>query len=70
MTEQLSLLVPNGKVFGIDASVGMIKTARKICRENLTFLHMDMNDLHFFNEFDIIFPNAALHWVKDHNRLF
>lgn len=30
----------------------------------------DMNDLHFFDEFDIIFSNAALHWVKDHNRLF
>lgn len=69
LTEQLSLLVPNGRVLGIDASVGMIKTARKIRRENLTFLHMDMNDLHFSDEFDIIFSNAALHWVKDHNRL-
>lgn len=69
LTEQLSLLVPNGRVLGIDASVGMIKTARKICRGNLTFLHMDMNDLHFSDEFDILYSNAALHWVKDHNRL-
>ena len=69
LTEQLSLLVPNGKVLGIDASVGMIKTAKKICRDNLKFVHMDINNLHFSNEFDIIFSNAALHWVKDHKQL-
>lgn len=69
LTEQLSLLVPNGSVLGIDASIGMIETARKIDRKNLTFLHMDINNLHFSNEFDLIFSNAALHWVKDHNRL-
>lgn len=28
-----------------------------------------MNDLHFSDEFDIIFSNAALHWVKDHNHI-
>ncbi|MBD5445176.1 MAG: methyltransferase domain-containing protein [Lachnospiraceae bacterium] len=69
LTEQLSLLVPNGKVLGIDASVGMIKTAKKICRDNLDFVQMDINNMHFSNEFDIIFSNAALHWVKDHNQL-
>lgn len=69
LTEHLSLLVPKGKVSGIDASVGMIQTAKNICRSNLDFIHMDINNLHFVNEFNIIFSNAALHWVKDHNRL-
>ena len=69
LTEQLALLVPNGKVLGIDASVGMIKTAKKLCRDNLDFVHMDINNLHFSNEFDIIFSNAALHWVKNHKQL-
>lgn len=69
LTEQLALLVPNGKVIGIDASVGMIKTAKQIHRDNLNFLLMDMNDLRFSNAFDVIFSNAALHWVKDHQRL-
>lgn len=69
ITEQLALLVPAGKVIGIDASVGMIQTAQEICRENLAFVHMDMNDLHYSNQFDLIFSNAALHWVKDHSRL-
>lgn len=69
LTKQLSLLVPDGKVLGIDASMGMINTAKKICRANLDFIQMDINNLHFSNEFDLIFSNAALHWVKDHNRL-
>lgn len=69
LTEQLSLLVPKGKVTGIDASAGMIQTAEKIRRENLNFIQMDMNDLRFTNEFDLIYSNAALHWIKDHKRL-
>lgn len=69
VTEQLALLVPTGKVIGIDASVGMIQTAQKILRKNLDFIHMDMNNLSYANQFDLIFSNAALHWVKDHNRL-
>lgn len=69
LTEQLALLVPNGKVLGIDASMGMIQTAQEICKDNLTFVRMDINDLHFSNAFHIIFSNAALHWVKDHQRL-
>ncbi len=69
LTEQLSLLVPDGNVLGIDASVGMIQTAEQIHRDNLAFAQMDINQLHFSDAFDLIFSNAALHWIKDHNRL-
>ncbi len=69
LTERLSALVPDGKVIGIDASLGMIDAAKKIKRENLTFLHMDVNDMDYQNQFDVIFSNAALHWVKDHRRV-
>lgn len=69
LTEQLSALVPDGKVTGIDASQGMIDTAKKIKRENLSFLLMDINHMNFENQFDIIYSNAALHWVKNHKRL-
>lgn len=69
LTKQLSSLVPNGKVIGIDASMGMIKTAKKLSRDNLEFMQIDINDLDFFDEFDIIYSNAALHWVTDHHRL-
>jgi trans-aconitate methyltransferase len=69
LTEQLSLLVPNGRVIGIDASASMISTAQTLHRENLEFVHMDINEIPFEHEFDLIFSNAALHWVKDHKRL-
>lgn len=69
LTEQLTEFVPKGKVIGIDASVGMIETARKIQKDNLEFLQMDINKMSFVNQFDVIFSNATLHWIKNHERL-
>jgi trans-aconitate methyltransferase len=70
LTNQLALLVPNGSVTGIDASKGMIETARKAHdRDNVKFELMDINDITFVDEFDVAFSNATLHWIKDHNRL-
>ena len=69
LTERLAQSVPGGAVLGVDASRGMIETARRIERENLRFIQMDINDLDFEEQFDIIYSNAALHWVKDHELL-
>lgn len=69
LTEQLSSIVSEGKVKGIDASIGMIKTAQKIKKDNLEFVQMDINTMNFINEFDVIFSNAALHWIKNHQQL-
>lgn len=69
LTEQLASLVPHGKVLGIDASINMIETAKTISKSNLRFAHIDINEINFENEFDLIYSNAALHWVKDHKRL-
>lgn len=69
LTEQLAQLVPNGKVLGIDASEGMIVTAQNRIKSNLVFVQQDINTIDFQNMFDVIFSNAALHWVKNHKRL-
>lgn len=69
LTKQLSELVPNGKVVGIDGSEGMIKTAKMDISNNLIFEKMDIDNMAFENEFDFIFSNAALHWIKDHKKL-
>lgn len=69
LTKELSELVPNGRVIGIDFSTGMIETAKKLTDANLMFELMDINKLKYENEFDVIFSNAALHWVKDHRIL-
>lgn len=69
ITAQIAELLPEGKVVGIDASEGMIGAAMPKERHNLHFRRMDINDLDFVEQFDVIFSNAALHWVKDHKRL-
>jgi trans-aconitate 2-methyltransferase len=69
LTAQLATLAPQGAVVGIDASECMIETARSYQRENLSFAVCDINSMNFRNEFDIIFSNAALHWIKNHKTL-
>ncbi len=69
LTAQLAVLAPPGAVVGIDASHGMIEIAKSYQTENLSFEVRDINDLNFENEFDIIFSNAALHWIKNHDAL-
>ena len=69
LSEQIAQLVPQGKVIGIDASYGMLQTAKKLECDNLSFVQLDINDMDFSDEFDIIFSNAALHWVLNHSLL-
>ena len=70
LTERLARLVPAGSVLGIDSSEGMVATARAHHQaDNLGFSLMDITDMSFENEFDVVFSNAALHWVHDHDAL-
>jgi len=69
LTAQLAELAPRGDVVGIDASQGMIEAALPKERSNLRFRRLDINDLDDVEAFDLVFSNAALHWVKDHRRL-
>jgi len=69
LTSWLASLVPNGHVTGIDASVSMIDTAKHLATDNLGFVLMDIVDMDFTDRFDLIFSNAALHWVNDHQEL-
>jgi trans-aconitate methyltransferase len=68
LTSQLAALT-QGAVIGIDASQGMIETAKLHQGKNVSFEVYDINSLDFEGEFDIVFSNAALHWIKDHNAL-
>ena len=68
-TAKIADLVPNGETIGIDASKGMINVAKQKERDNLHFVLMDIDDLNFTDEFDVVFSNATLHWVQDHNHL-
>jgi trans-aconitate 2-methyltransferase len=69
LTARLAEMVPEGFVLGIDSSRGMIEAARGLRSKNLEFRLEDINSLDYREEFDLVFSNATLHWVKDHNRL-
>jgi SAM-dependent methyltransferase len=60
LTEKLVAL--GGEVVGVDNSPDMIAAARL---RGIDARIMDARSLTFENEFDAVFSNAALHWVKD-----
>ena len=70
VTALLAERVPNGRVTGIDRSENMVAFARQSfppeSYANLTFEQMDAGRITFENQFDVIFSNATLHWIKDH----
>ena len=69
LTARLSELTPDGEVIGMDASQGMIHAAKKLEGANLAFVCLDINQMDYESRFDLIFSNAALHWVKNHKKL-
>lgn len=69
LTKQIANLLPKGKVLGIDSSEGMISAAKELEGKNLSFQKMDIDLIAFKEQFDLIFSNATLHWVKDHKKL-
>lgn len=70
LTAEIVRRVPSGSVVGIDKSEDMIRFAQEHYQPdvfpNLKFLLLDARNLFFDQEFDVVFSNAALHWVDDH----
>ncbi len=70
VTKLISERVPDGRVVGIDSSKDMIEFASSRFPgskyNNLKFVNMDANQIEFEESFDVVFSNAALHWIKDH----
>jgi trans-aconitate methyltransferase len=69
LTAQLASRVPEGYVVGIDSAPSMIAAAARQARANLRFELLDITQLGYNDEFDVVFSNSALHWVKDHLNL-
>lgn len=70
VTAEIAKLVGHGSVIGVDSSASMIELATKHFPKeknfNLSFEVMDARRLTFENRYDVVFSNAAMHWVKDH----
>jgi trans-aconitate methyltransferase len=54
------------KVVGLDSSPDFCRAARAL---GLTVVESSASDITFAQEFDAVFSNAALHWMKDADRV-
>jgi trans-aconitate methyltransferase len=70
ITADFAATFPSSRVMGIDSSPEMIEYAQQTYPtsqySNLSFACIDARSLSFENEFDLIFSNATLHWIDDH----
>jgi len=70
VTAEIAGYLPAGHVLGVDSSNDMIESAGRHfpieTHSNLSFQLADARQLPFREQFDVIFSNAALHWVIDH----
>ena len=67
LTRRLADALPGSDVLGIDSSPQMLVSAAKQARAGLRFEQRMVEDLS--GEWDLIFSNAAIHWVADHPSL-
>ncbi len=70
VTAEIAGLLPRGRVVGVDSAPSMVQLARSRyppdTHVNLSFELMDAAQLRFKEHFDLVFSNAALHWLTDH----
>lgn len=70
VSAEIARIVSDGEVVGVDLSEDMVSLASASFSRtewpNLRFARAHASDLHFRAEFDVVFSNATLHWVKDH----
>ncbi len=70
VTAEIAQVLTEGTVIGVDSSKEMVQLAKQNFPPkswpNLSFDQQDAQHLNFKEQFDVIFSNAALHWVLDH----
>lgn len=68
LTAVLAKRWPTAEVMGVDSSPEMIANARAHARDNLCFEQLPIESWNPPQPFDLVFANAALHWVKPHEQ--
>src|SRR6478672_11822675 len=68
-TEQVHARWPQAEITGLDSSASMLKQAGTR-HPDWQWDHTDIDQWRPESSFDLIFSNAALHWLGDHAALF
>ncbi len=76
-TVELARRTERGQVFGIDSSPAMIEAAIKLresldpgLRGRICFAPGDIHNFRADHEYSVVFSNAALQWVPNHQAIF
>ncbi len=70
VTALLADLVPDGRVYGVDAAPSMVAHAAEALGDRATILCQDLVELDLPEPVDAVFSNATFHWIPDHDALF
>ena len=72
VTRLLSERWPDAQIVGVDSSPSMLQQARTATRDDLrfTFVAADLAHWQPAAPVDLVYSNAALHWLPDHAGLF
>jgi trans-aconitate 2-methyltransferase len=73
VTRLLAERLPRGRVIGVDGSGSMVFEARSNLADlgaQVEVVHSDLLALELEDPVDVVFSNATLHWVLDHDLLF
>ena len=70
MTQHLHHYTGAVSTLGLDSSASMMQQSAAFVDDGLQFALDDIQNLSQYGHFDLIFSNAALHWVPDHKALF
>lgn len=68
-TEQLHHRWPEAEITGLDSSPEMLKQAKQ-SHPDWNWIESPIESWQPENTYDLVFSNAALHWLGDHERLF
>ena len=58
-----------GETVGIDSSESMLARSAAFAGDGLRFEHADIQQWDWQKPFDLVFSNAAMHWLPDHDAL-
>lgn len=72
LTKILADKVPQGQVYAVDNDPNMVQQAKSnlSAYRNVQVIHSRMDKVNLPTEVDVIFSNAALHWILDQEGLF
>ncbi len=72
LTRILADKVPDGQVYAVDADANMVEYAKSNLPgyKNVQVIHSSMDKVNLPTKVDVIFSNAALHWVLNHDDVF